>query len=200
MRRSIVSHIGFIWLHPFLVYAMLLATVGLVMGYHAIKYGEDADPYFNKMLAIGSFSILVLFAFMRASHKGLIKCWTKASTLLHFLVRIALAFAHLGMWWYEGSPVVPLSAHAAISVVINVIDVYVALRLKTRDMTESEILSAPPEIPSDLSPPRRSSFSSLMSIPSQLFPGRRIWRSKAKLKVKSLSVPDATTAPFHDQL
>jgi hypothetical protein len=205
MRRSILSHIKFVWLHPFLVYAMLLATVGLVMGYHAIKYGDDSDLYFNRMLAIGAFWVLVLFAFMRASHKGIIRCWSNPSTALHFFVRIALGFAHLGMWWYEGDPVVPMAAHAAISVVVNVIDIYVALRIKNKGMTESEVLSAPPAIPSSMHLGRRPSGGSRTSIPSKLFPGRRIWKSGSLEKdsdASSLSSPsDSANSPFnHDKL
>jgi hypothetical protein len=205
MKRSIISHVCFIWLHPFLVYAMLLATVGLVMGYHAIKYGADADPYFNKMLAIGAFTTPVLFAFMRASHKGFARCFTSPSVGLHFFTRIALGFAHLGMWWYEGTPAVPIAAHAAISVVVNVIDIFVALRTKHEEMKEIEVQAEPTATRASYVE-RSSGSGTLISQPSRLYPGRRVWVSASRLSGnqdngRSSTVSYSTTTPLvHDEL
>jgi hypothetical protein len=189
---------------------MLLATVGLVMGYHAIKYGESTDPYFNKMLAIGAFAVLVLFAFMRVSHKGVALFWSKPSKAIRFFVRIALSFAHLGMWWYDGHPVVPMTVHAAISVVVNLIDIFVTLRYKNRILSETsnetELVAAPPEVPSSTYiGDRRSASSAGISVPSKIFPGRRVWQSDPRGSNSSRSTSlayydSSTTSPLNDQL
>lgn len=225
MKRSILSNVAYVWLHPFLVFAMLLATVGLVMGYHAIMEGEQNEPYFNHLLAIGAFWVLILFACMRASHKGLIKCLSKPSTALHFVIRICFAFTHLGMWWYEGDPVVVMSAHAVISIVVNVIDVYVALRLKNKEIIEAETAGAwieegPPSFSSACNseagggggapngfverPTFRSSIGTGASEPSKVFAGRRIWRSSTQRTLSSATTfsQDTAVSPFrsHDDV
>lgn len=132
MKRTRLTNISFVWLHPILVFAILLATVGIVMQYHALQAGDAVDLYYNRMLGAGAFVVVVLFAFMRAMHKGLRKCLRKFSTAFHFFVRILFAFVHLGLSWFEGGTGDAIMYHALISLAINVVDICVALRHKDK--------------------------------------------------------------------
>ncbi len=127
MRRSNISQLFFIWAHPFLAYCKLVTTVGLVVMYIDVENGDKTNKYFRQLLSIGSFIQVLLMIFMRMLHKGVRYNLSVPSRVLFTTARICIAFGHYSIYFIESPEYDQITFHAALSLLSNILDVYVGM-------------------------------------------------------------------------
>jgi hypothetical protein len=96
LRRSVFSAMAFIWLHPFVAFWILYATVSIDDFFTAIQDGQDSvDDIVRMQLSVSCFSICVILTIMRTLHKGFRYHLQSINRLSHMIFRFGFASLHL---------------------------------------------------------------------------------------------------------
>ena len=118
---------------------MLITTVGMVQLYDSMLSETNLELLYRTTVALGCFVQMIIIIVLRISHKGFKYTAAKNGRIMHALVRIVLACAHLCMCWYHGSAWTTIMYHSIISFGTNVLDIAVAVTV-SRNYTHNEVV------------------------------------------------------------
>ena len=130
MRRTKLSHLIFVWLHPILAFSMLCTTVGMAVMYSSIINGGDIDNSYHKMVSVGALTQMICLILMRIEHKGWFYTLTRPTRVAYIIVRVGFAWIQYSIFFYNGSIENEMMLHALVSLFINFIDMGSSLNLE----------------------------------------------------------------------